>query len=58
VGVLFPTLLYEVNNICQLLHCAGLGYVADISDVYAASIFRHKVCKGHEFLCMYRNEPM
>jgi hypothetical protein len=43
-----------VNSVLGWLHCATVGNVIDISDVYATSISGVKVCGVSMFPCIYR----
>jgi hypothetical protein len=47
-------LTVDSNFILGLLHCMAVGNVGDVSEIYNASIFRVKVCKVGEFLCICR----
>jgi hypothetical protein len=47
-------LTVDSNYILGLLHCMVVGNVGDLSEIYNASIFRVKMCKVGEFLCICR----
>jgi hypothetical protein len=36
------------------LHCVEVGSVADLSELYTASVLRAEVCKAGTFPCIYR----
>jgi hypothetical protein len=42
-----------VNSVLWLLYRVDVGDVTDVVEVYAASIFRVKVCEEGQFLCVY-----
>jgi hypothetical protein len=44
----------DSNYIAGLLHCMDVGNVGDIPEIYNASIFRVKMRKVGEFLCICR----
>jgi hypothetical protein len=41
---------FDVNLVFGCLHLVGVGSVAEISEVHAASVFRIEVCRVSEFV--------
>jgi hypothetical protein len=45
---------YNINSILGLLYHTYVDEVVNVSEVPAAAIFKIKICKASDFLCLYR----
>jgi hypothetical protein len=45
-------LTVDASSVLGRLYCVAVGNVANVSEVHAAFIFRVKVCRVIEFLCI------